>query len=142
MKSLSGKFRSDALGSQGFTFVELLIAVGLLMITLPVSLLAIMDMRVLNEASRNRMIAQTHAQTVLEQVKDAGFTTMKTDIDAGAWDWNSTLIESNGLDPLLAEAIDTQASGTDELNVTVQVFWEDHGGRVSAYSLETLFTNV
>lgn len=125
---------------RGFTLSELLLSAAILAFTFSVLLFTFVSCILLNQANRNLTIAVSHAQFVMEEIKGSDFTTLKTDIDNGSWDWDSSEITGNGLTPLATESIDAQASGTDPLDVTVTVNWLDNNARSRTTYLESLFT--
>lgn len=123
---------------KGFTLLELLLASVILAVALSVLLLEFLGCAVLSEAARNLTRAITHAQYVMEDIKNTTFINIKSKIDNGDWDWDSTDISNEGLTPLRNEIIDTNVSGTDLLDVTVNVSWQNKGGRAQSTFLETL----
>jgi len=123
---------------KGFTLLELLLASVILAVALSVLLLEFLSCAVLSEAARNLTRAVAHAQYVMEDIKNTTFINIKSKIDNGDWDWDSADISNEGLTPLRNEIIDTSVSGTDLLDVTVNVSWQNKGGRSQYTSLETL----
>lgn len=129
------------LSNKGFTLPELLLAVTILVITLAGVLTFFIKCVFLNEANRNLCIASSHAQFVMEDIKNTDFSSIMTNINAGYWDWNAATINSNGLTALRNESIDTQGSGVEPVDVAVTVSWQDRSGRDRSTSLETLIGN-
>ncbi len=125
---------------KSFTLLELLLAAVILAVALSILLLEFLSCSLLGEASRNLTRATMHAQYVMEDIKNTTFSSIKANIESGYWDWDSTDITSNGLTPLRNESIDTSVSGTDLLDITVNVSWDDRSGRhhTPGVSLETL----
>ena len=123
---------------KGFTLLELLLASVILAVALSVLLLEFLSCAVLSEAARNLTRAVAHAQYVMEDIKNTTFINIKSKIDNGDWDWDSADISNEGLIPLRNEIIDASVSGTDLLDVTVNVSWQNKGGRSQYTSLETL----
>ena len=140
--------------TKGFTLSELLLVVGIMALVFSAIILMLISCFLLNEANRNLTIATTHAQHVMEEIKDsastvAGFDGLTTQIAAGAWDfttqfaagvwnWTSATINTQDLTALPSEAITTTASGTaDKVAVNVMVSWQDRR-RSRNMSLETL----
>jgi len=126
------------MNKKSFTLSELLLAVTILAISLGSILLALVQCFLLNEANRNLTIALTHAEYVLEEIKNTNFESIKTKIENGDWDWDSSEIASQGLIPLNNENIDTAVTGTTLLDIEVTVTWKDRGLRNRSTSLETL----
>ena len=125
---------------KGFTLLELILAAVMLAVALSVVLIEFLSCSLLSEASRNLTRATMHAQYVMEDIKNNTFADIKAKIDSGYWDWDSNAISSHGLSPLRDESIDTDESGTDLLDITVKVSWDDRSGRkhTPGVSLETL----
>ena len=122
---------------RGFTLSELLLAAVILVVALCALLAEFLACTFLNESSRNLTRATNHAQHVMEEIKDTNFSQVKSKIDSGDWDWDSEEVELQGLNTLTNESIDTQANGTDLLDIAVTVSWQDRGGRDRGISLET-----
>ncbi len=122
---------------KSFTLSELLLAVAIMAMALGTILLALVQCFLLNEANRNLTVAVTHAQYVMEDIKNTNFDDIKTKINNGDWDWNSSEIASQGLIPLNNENIDTAVTGTTLLDIKVTVTWKDRGLRNRSISLET-----
>ena len=126
---------------KGFTLPELLLAVAILAFVITSILLLFINCALLNEANRNLSIASSHAQFVMEDIRGSAstsFATLKSSIDAGNWDWNTTAINSRGLTALSNEAIDTQSSGTEPVDVVVTITWKDRSGKNRSAAIETL----
>jgi type II secretory pathway pseudopilin PulG len=126
----------------GFTLSELLLAAVILAFALSGLLTLFVNCMFLNESNRNLTIATGHAQYVMEEIKNTNFAALKTKIDNGDWDWDGQDIGSKGLTALSNESIDTNATGTDPLDVTVTVNWKDRGTRDRNTVLETLITGL
>jgi len=125
----------------GFTLSELLLAAAILVFVLAGLLALFLNCMVLNDANRNLTLATSHAEYVMEEIKNTAFTSIKSKIDNGDWDWNTTTIGSKGLTALNNESIDTNATSTDPLDVTVTVIWKDRNARDRNIGLHSLFTN-
>lgn len=94
----------------------------------------------LEEAGRNLIVATTHADFVMEDIRNTNFSSISTNINNGNWNWNSANITAASLTPLNNESITTQASGTNPLDVTVTVAWRDSQQRNRTKVLETLIS--
>lgn len=94
----------------------------------------------LNQTNRNLTTAITHAEYVMEEIKDTNFTNIQANINNGIWDWDSQGITDEGLTAITGESIDAAVSGTELLDVTVTVSWMERGSPVGTRSvaLETL----
>jgi type II secretory pathway pseudopilin PulG len=129
---------------KGFTLSELLLAATILSFAFGTLIVSFVACFLLNETNRNLSIAVTHAQYVMEEIRDtastvAGFGNLTTQINSGNWDWNSTTVSSRGLSTLSNETIDSNVTGTDLLDVTVTVNWQNRGRNRNTV-LETLIT--
>lgn len=122
---------------KGVTISEVLLAAVILATALTALLMVFITIAILTEANRNTTRAITHAQYVLEDIKNTEFTTVQNNGDS-LWDWNTTTINSQGLSSLSNESINTEVSGSDLLDITVVVSWHDRGGRNRNTTLETL----
>ncbi len=130
------------LSKRGFTLAELLLAAAILAFALTGLLALFINCSILNESNRNLTIAISHAQYVMENIKNQSFTNLETNInDGNCWDWNTAAINVAGLTALSSEAINTQSSGTNPLTVAVTVTWQDRNQIVRNTELWTLFTN-
>lgn len=123
------------------TLSELLLATAILAFVLSGLLMLFTKCMLLNDANRNLATATSHAEYVLEDIRQKVFSTIQTNINNGTWDWNPGQISGQGLTALGNEAIDTQASGSNPLRVTVTVTWIDRSQRARSTFLETLITN-
>jgi prepilin-type N-terminal cleavage/methylation domain-containing protein len=134
---------------KGVTLVELLLAAAILSLASAVLFLLFGNCILLNEFNRNRSIALSHAQYVLEEIKNSNFTTLEADINDGDWDWNTNQLE-NIFDPgdnieiipLRSEVIDTNVNdigvAAPLLDVVATVTWQSRGGENRVITLETL----
>ncbi len=125
----------------GFTLPELLLAAAILVFVLAGLLALFLNCLILNEANRNLTTATSHAQYVMEEIKNTGFASIKSKADNGDWDWSTATIGSKGLTALNNESIGTNATGTDLLDIVVRVEWEDRNARARNIELRSLFTN-
>lgn len=129
------------LSAKALTLAEMLLALAILAFTLAGLLMLFTRCILLNNANRNLAQAVSHAQYVLEGVRHSSFSGLSAEINNGDWDWDSDQISSNGLSVLDGEVIDTQATGSDPLQVTVSVAWLDRQQRPRSASLTTLITD-
>ena len=124
---------------KSFTLPELILATAILAIALCSILMSFYACFFLNEANRNRSIAISHAQYILEDIKSMDFDYIEDDINDGDWDWTIGGIESHGLLPLPNETTDAAASNASGLiNTSVTVYWKDRGLRDRNLSIITL----
>jgi len=122
---------------KSFTLSELLIAAAILSIAVSFIILEMIAYNTLNASSRHLTTAVFHAQYVMEDIKNAGFVTVRDNGNV-LWDWNYSKITSEGLSGLSGENIDTSVSGTGPLDVLVAVNWNDTNQRARNITLETL----
>ena len=135
---MSTKMKGTA--RKGFTLPELLLAAAILAFVLCGLLVLFINCVFLNEANRNSTVALSHAQYVMEDIKNTDFYSIKTKIDNGDWDWATPGITARGLNPLPNESIDTSHGSTDNpLEVAVTVTWQDRRQRQRQAGLRTLF---
>lgn len=133
--------------SRGFTLSELLLAAAILVFVLAGLLALFINCLLLNEANRNLSAATTHAQYIMEQIKDAAetdFTPLAANINSGNWDLNASQIGSSpyNLTALSNENIDTAVSQSgNPLGVSVTVQWDDRPGRSRSTQLDTLIAD-
>ena len=126
----------------GFTLAEVILAAAILAFVLSGLLALFISCALLNEANRNRSVAMSHAQYVMEEIKNTDFGSIQNKIENGDWDWNESEIESAGLAKIKAESIDVGVSGSDPLEVTATVIWNDRLGAGKSISLESAFTEI
>jgi type II secretory pathway pseudopilin PulG len=129
------------LSNKAFSFPELLVAVAILSFTLTGILASLIHTMILNNASSNLTVATSHAEIVLEQIRNTSFANISTNISDGNWNWSASTIASNNLTPLNSEAISVQSSGTTLLDITATVTWKDLQQRSRSTSLRTLVSN-
>ena len=129
---------------KGFTLIEVLLTAAFLVFTISAILMLFANCIFLNASKRALTTATSHAQRVMEEIRDANFSAIETNINNGYWDWDISTIEGKGLVALPGEAIDTNkiGSGSDLLNVVVRVRWEGRGQRDKEVFLETLFAEL
>ena len=96
----------------------------------------------MNDATRNLTLAASHAQYIMEEIKNSDFTGLESAVISGDWDWNSEEIVSKNLAFLHNESIDTMVfrSG-NPLGISVRVSWNDRNGRARQKELQTLVTD-
>jgi len=98
----------------------------------------------LNEANRDFIVAISHAQYVMEEIKSkastiSGFKDLTPAYVNTSWDLSSeSAINTKGLIALRGESIDASVTGTTLLDVVVTVSWHDRNNRNRSAVLETL----
>jgi type II secretory pathway pseudopilin PulG len=134
-----------------FTLSELLLAAAILVFVLAGLLALFLNCLILNEANRNLTVATSHAQYIMEEIKDAAntdFTQLESRINNGDWDLNASQIQAApyNLTALSNESINTNVTRKDENNpnlliISVIVQWNDRGQRPRSAQLDTLIAN-
>lgn len=139
--------KKNSISVTGFTLSELLLAAAILVFALAGLLALFVNCLVLNEANRNLTVASTHAQYIMEEIKDAAdadLSQLESRINNGDWDFNSSQIQSApyNLIALTNENIDTNVTGSgNPLGISVIVQWNDRGGRPRSTELDTLIAD-
>lgn len=123
--------------SSGFSMLELVVAAGVLGFTLVALLAFFLNAIYLNELSRDRTTAISHAQYVTEDIRNTDFSTVPAQITAGTWNWNTATVSAKGLVALKDESITTSYSGSGIITVTVTVSWNEAAGRAQSMTLTT-----
>ena len=126
--------------NKSFTLPELLIAAIIMAVAFLMILTIYANCSYLDEASRNLIVATSHADFVMEDIRNTTFSNISTNISNGNWNWNSTNITAAQLTPMNNESIATQVSGTNPLDVTVTVTWRDSQQKNRTKVLETLIS--
>ena len=124
-------------GPGAFTLPELLLTAAILAYCLSVILTTFTGGTALNAASRNLTVAVSHAQFVMERVRNTSFSSVAANISGGTWNWNTAAVTTNGLSALNGESIAAASSGTNPLDVTVTVSWNDLNNRARSRVLKT-----
>jgi prepilin-type N-terminal cleavage/methylation domain-containing protein len=124
--------------SSGFSLPELLLVTAILGYASAMVLLTFMTGTSLNEQSRNLISATSHAEFVMESVKNTAFSNLVTNINAGTWTWNTAAVTASGLIPLNSETITTTSTGTNPVDITVLVSWHDTKSRSRTKTLRTV----
>ncbi len=136
--------------NRGFTLSELLLAAAILAFVLAGLLALFANCLILNEANRNLTVATSHAQYIMEEIRDSGdadFTQLESKINNHDWDLNASQIQSApyNLTALSNESIDTNVTRKDNnpnlLIVSLIVHWNDRGQRQRSVELDTLIVN-
>lgn len=128
---------------KGLTLAELMIAAAILAFVLSGLLLIFINCFFLNDANRNLSVATSHAEFVLEQIKNmsyTNFTAVSANINAFTWNWHASQINSSiGPEALNNESISVTCSNVSAslLSVVVNVTWQDRRQRPRNITLET-----
>ena len=126
--------------NKSFTLPELLIAAIIMAVAFLMILTIYANCSYLDEAGRNLIVATSHADFVMEDIRNTAFSSISTNINSGNWNWSSANITAAQLTPLNNESIATQVSGTNPLDVTVTVTWRDSQQKNRTKVLETLIS--
>lgn len=125
----------------GFTLMELLVSVAILSYCLSALLTTLVDIIALNDSTRNLLKASTHAELVMESIRNAAFATIPSNGGGAAWSawtFDTAGVNGTGLAALKNEVITTTLSGTNPVEVIVTVSWLDLKGRSRSTVLRTL----
>src|SRR3989338_6633303 len=99
----------------GFTLSELLLAAAILVFVLAGLLAIFANCLILNEANRNLTVARSHAQYIIDEIKDAAeldLAQLESRINNGDWDLNASQIQAvpYNFTVLSNESIDTNVT--------------------------------
>jgi len=129
----------------GVTLAEMMVAACILLLMCSMMYLLFANCVILNQLNRERSLAMTHAEYVLEEIKNENFTNLENRINGvspwtAEWDWDTTEIGTEGLSALNGEAIDTNEVGANPglLDIVVNVSWVNRRGTTQTVSVETL----
>ena len=98
---------------------------------------------VLTNASRNMLKAVTHAEVVMESIKNTAFVAIPSNMGGapwGAWTLNTAAVNAAGLTALNNETIVTTLTGVNPVDVTVTVSWREQQTRNRSLTLRTLIS--
>ena len=136
--------KMNIIHSKGLTLTELLLAAAILAFVLCGVVALFVNCSFLNEANRNLTVAMTHAQYIMEEIRDSGFSQVESNINNGNWNLNAAVIGATpyNLSALNSEAINTGVSQSgDPLGVSVTVSWNDRRQRARSITLDTRLTD-
>ncbi len=124
------------LKNQGFTLVEVLIAIGILAVVVVGLLQLFVYCSSLAEAAGNTTLAISEAQNKMEEIRNHDFADIATDYASGGTPGNAFALTSlNGTGTITL----SQAAGSSELiQVQVSVVWQNKNGRSFSTSLTNL----
>lgn len=109
---------------KGFTLIEVLVAVGILVIILAGLLLSYTSCFILNETTRNLTFAMNAAQNVLEEIREHTFSRIYRD-------YNRRTFEVPQIPPGNSRGlVEVDNSNPDLLRITITVCWRQSGGRI------------
>ena len=121
---------------QGFTLVEVLIAIGILAIVIVGLLQLFVYCSTLAEAAGNTTLAVNEAQNEMEEIRNHSFGSIATDYASGGTPGNTfTLTNLNGTGTITT----SQIGGSSELlQIQIDVSWQNKNGRSFATALTGL----
>jgi len=123
--------------NKGFTLLELLFAASIMAFTLTGLLTLFITTMFLNQSNRNTTIATSHAEHVMEEIKNTNFLSIYSTFNSMSRSGSAITTQWSPINNLLRnETISTSVSvsaGTIAspllLDVTVNVSWNDRGSR-------------
>lgn len=131
-----GLLRLKFEAEQGFTLVEVLIAVGILALVIVGLLQLFVYCTTLAEAAGNTTLAVNEAQNKMEEIRNHDFNSIATDYASGGTPGNTfTLTSLNG-----TGTITTSMAGgsTALLQMQIAVSWQNKNGRNFSTALTSL----
>ncbi len=134
------------LSNKGFTLSELLLAAAILAFVLSGLLLLFINCIILNEANRNLSVATSHAQYIMEEIKNAGtLQSIKAKIDSGNFTSFQVLPNENitvcCCNSPCSSCLGSCQSAGDPLGIYVRVNWKDRSVRDRYIELKTQMTD-
>jgi type II secretory pathway pseudopilin PulG len=132
----------NKLKNRAFTFVEILVSIGVLALTLTALIAFFAQSLELNAISQDKTLAASHAQYVLEDIRSSSGV-INTQIDAGVWD-----IDTNdefavlGLQRMDNEVIDVAHDASTPPELTVTITWQLKNGRQEQITFYTIDSGV
>lgn len=126
-----------SLNRKGFTLPELLVTAFIMAFSLSAILTTYINTVMLNESCRNMTTAISHAEFVLENLRNTSFASIPTNITSGVWNWNSAAVTAQGLKALNSEVVTTSYQGSNPIDILVTVSWNDTHGRARTQILKT-----
>lgn len=134
--------------------VEMMVTTAMLVVGLAVLLVSLVQSSILNRIVSDRTLAVTHAQYVLEAIRNVAssqsYTAAATGINNGQWNLDGTALTNQNITALSNETIATSynndvngLTNSNILNVTVTVTWDQRrANETTASSNITLVTLI
>lgn len=114
-------------GRQGFTLVEVLIAVGILAVVIVGLLQLFVYCSNLAEAAGNTTLAINEAQNKMEEIRNHDFSTITIDYASGGTPGNTfTLTSLNGTGTITTSQFD---GSSELLQIQIDASWQNKNGR-------------
>lgn len=138
------KQRKARMSLTGFTLAELLLGAIILAFALTGLLMLFTKCILLNAVNRNLAMAASHAQYIMEELRDTNFSGLEAAILTGNWDLNKSQLESSPYElmGLTNEQVDTNVfESGNPLGVSVTVTWDDREQPQRNLELRTRMTN-
>ncbi|MBU4251952.1 MAG: prepilin-type N-terminal cleavage/methylation domain-containing protein [Candidatus Omnitrophica bacterium] len=116
---------------RGFSLIETMFSVSILLIVIISALLAITNVMFLNESNRNMVTASNDAQYVMEQIKTQSFSNISTYVGGYSSGEFTNLPQENVSfpNPVYTANLDT---------ITVQISWRERNA-ARTFSITTCF---
>ena len=109
---------------KSFSLVEIIVAVGILAVSLVAMLGFFSTTFQANKNSYTTSVAIDHAGSILEEIRGRNLTILSMELLRGDWTFDTAGIKAKGFVPLNNEQISTAFSGAGPLTVTVTVTWD------------------
>ena len=93
----------------------------------------------LNESSRNLIAALSHAEYVLEDMRNVPGVMLRLKVANQEWEWDGAKITEKGLNALRDETISVSVGEGTPFPVMVRVKWKDRNGRQRQQDINTMF---
>ena len=123
--------------NSAFTLPEMLLTAFILSYALSMVLASYVNCMSLNQSSRSLVSAVSHIEFVMEDMRNSAFASIAANISSGNWNWNGATVTSRGLTALNNESITTTYTGTNPLDITVTVSWNEIKGGSHSRTLRT-----
>jgi len=129
-KIMSKRQKLIKFGHRGFSLIELMFAVSILLVVIIGAVVSFINCMFLNEFNRHLVIAANDAQYALEQIRAQDFTNIQTYIS----NYNTTFTNLSGENITFPDAVYTSTLDT----ITVQITWNE-GNATRTFALTTRF---
>ena len=125
---------------RALTLAEVMIAAAVLILVCSMLYLLFVNCIILNQLNRERTIAMSHAEYIMEEIRNESFTGLHAKImTSNFWDWDEADITAAELQALTGESINVTSddSVADLLDVSVTVSWTNRRSETGQETLRT-----